>query len=104
MAIDAIQIVHFFFGLLYASSRYDKTISIATVKSMYDLVRQVIGLTLLDAPYFTLESLIALYLTSIWAPTVLTDIPIDSWSMSLQALNQCVLADQIKFSGTTLTI
>lgn len=80
------------------ASRYDKTISIAAVKSMYDLVRQVIGLTLLNAPYFTLESLIAFYLTSIWAPTVLTDIPIDSWSMSLQALNQCVLADQIKFS------
>lgn len=80
------------------ASRYDKTISIATVKLMYDLVWQVIDLTLLNAPYFTLKSLIAFYLTSLWAPTVLTDIPIDDWSMSLQALNQCVLADQIKFS------
>lgn len=80
------------------ASRYDKTISISTVKSMYDLVRQVVGLTLVNAPYFTFESLLAFYLTSLWAPTVLTEIPIDSWSMTLQALNQCVLADQIKFS------
>lgn len=80
------------------ASRYDKTISINNVKLMYDLVRQVMGLTLLNAPYFTFESLIAFYLVSLWAPTVLTEIPVDSWSMSLQALNQCVLADQIKFS------
>lgn len=80
------------------ASRYDKTISISTVKLMYDLVRQVIGLTLVNAPYFTFESLVAFYLTSLWAPTLLTEIPVDSWSMTLQALNQCVLADQIKFS------
>lgn len=80
------------------AARYDKTISIPTVKSMYDLVRQVMGLTMLNAPYFTFESLIAFYLVSLWAPTVLTEIPVDSWTMSLQALNQCVLADQIKFS------
>ena len=80
------------------ASRYDKTVSIQVVKSMYDLVRQVVGLTLLNAPYFTFESLVAFYLVSLWAPTVLTEIPVDSWSMSLQTLNQCVLADQIKFS------
>lgn len=84
------------------ASRFVPEVSKSTIHEMYAQVRRLLASVLLNAPPLGYETLQALFLLSMWSPTVQTAVPIDSWLLSGVALNHAILSfDFIDGEGAT---